>query len=86
MLDIHNMSEDDKLFNFMSGLQTWAQVELRRQGVHDIPSAMAAAESLADFRNTPPTPQGDKRSGASDVSYFQFRVQNRQKVEEISLG
>ncbi|RWR78879.1 hypothetical protein CKAN_00743200 [Cinnamomum micranthum f. kanehirae] len=35
MLDIKNMSEDDKLFNFMSGLQGWAQAELRRQGVKD---------------------------------------------------
>ncbi|KAL6321338.1 hypothetical protein AAG906_016393 [Vitis piasezkii] len=34
MLDIKNMSEEDKLFNFMSGLQGWAQTELRRQGVH----------------------------------------------------
>ncbi|KAL5760398.1 hypothetical protein ACOSP7_018912 [Xanthoceras sorbifolium] len=49
MLDIQNMSEEDKLFNFMSGLQKWAQAELRRQGVKDIPSAMAAAEGLVDF-------------------------------------
>ena len=27
MLDIKNMSEEDKLFNFMSGLQGWAQTE-----------------------------------------------------------
>ena len=43
MLDIKNMSNDDKLFNFMSGLQGWAQTELRRQGVRDLPTAMAAA-------------------------------------------
>ena len=30
MLDIKNMSDDDKLFNFMCGLQGWAQTELRR--------------------------------------------------------
>lgn len=30
MLDIMNMFEEDKLFNFMSGLELWAQVELRR--------------------------------------------------------
>ena len=51
LLDISNMSEEDKLFNFLSGLQPWAQTELRRQGVKDIPSAMAAAESLVDFRS-----------------------------------
>ena len=30
MLDIRNMSDEDKLFNFISGLQGWAQTELRR--------------------------------------------------------
>ena len=30
ILDIKNMSEEDKLFNFMFGLQPWAQLELKR--------------------------------------------------------
>ena len=30
MLDIKNMSEEDKSFNFFYGLQAWAQTELRR--------------------------------------------------------
>ena len=30
ILDIKNMSEEDKLFNFMSGLQPWAKLELKR--------------------------------------------------------
>lgn len=38
MLDIKNMSDEDKLFNFISGLQPWAQTELRRQVVRDLPS------------------------------------------------
>lgn len=50
MLDIQNMSEEDKLFNFMSGLQPWAQMELRRQNVKDLPSAFAAADGLVDFK------------------------------------
>ncbi|RVX00196.1 RNA-directed DNA polymerase-like [Vitis vinifera] len=50
MLDIKNMSEEDKLFNFMSGLQGWAQTELRRQGVHDLPATMAAADCLVDYK------------------------------------
>ncbi|KAG6472969.1 hypothetical protein ZIOFF_070449 [Zingiber officinale] len=29
MLDIQNMSEEDKLYNFLYGLQPWAQIELR---------------------------------------------------------
>ncbi|KAL6319624.1 hypothetical protein AAG906_020701 [Vitis piasezkii] len=44
------MSEEDKLFNFMSGLQGWAQTELRRQGVRDLPAAMAAADCLVDYK------------------------------------
>ncbi|XP_034674441.1 uncharacterized protein LOC117905666 [Vitis riparia] len=50
MLDIKNMSEEDKLFNFMSGLQGWAQTELRRQEVRDLPAAMAAANCLVDYK------------------------------------
>ncbi|KAG6517981.1 hypothetical protein ZIOFF_021381 [Zingiber officinale] len=50
MLDIQNMSEEDKLYNFMYGLQPWAQVELRRQNVRDLPSAIAAADALVDLR------------------------------------
>ncbi|KAG8371592.1 hypothetical protein BUALT_Bualt13G0104000 [Buddleja alternifolia] len=49
MLDIREMSEEDKLFSFMAGLQGWAQAELRRQGVKDLPSAFAAADGLVDF-------------------------------------
>ena len=50
MLDIKNMSKEDKLFNFMSGLQGWAQAELRRQGVHDLPTTMVAADCLVDYK------------------------------------
>ncbi|KAK4381993.1 RNA-directed DNA polymerase [Sesamum angolense] len=50
MLDVRDMSEEDKLFNFLLGLQTWAQTELRRQGVQDKPSGIAAVDRLVDFR------------------------------------
>lgn len=49
MLDIRGMSEEDKLYNFMSGLQSWAQAELRRQGVKDLQAAFAAADRLVDY-------------------------------------
>ncbi|KAH7573343.1 hypothetical protein JRO89_XS03G0123000 [Xanthoceras sorbifolium] len=42
------------------GLQKWAQAELRRQGVKDIPSAMATAEGLVNFH------LGSSTSSASD--------------------
>lgn len=50
MLDIKGMSEEDKVFNFVSGLQPWAQAELRRQGVRDYQQAVAAADSLVDLK------------------------------------
>jgi hypothetical protein len=40
LLDVTKMSDEDKLFNFMAGLQSWAQTELRRQGVKDITQAI----------------------------------------------
>ncbi|KAK2974095.1 hypothetical protein RJ640_020451 [Escallonia rubra] len=36
--------QGDKLFNFMSGLQPCAQGELHREGVSDLPTAIAVAE------------------------------------------
>ena len=57
ILDIKNMPEVDKLFNFMSGLQGWAQTKLRRQSVQELPSAMAAADCLFNYKVTSsPTP------------------------------
>ena len=67
MLDIRNMSEEDKLFNFLSGLQPWAQAELRRRAVSDIPSALAAAEGLVDFKyvsSSDTEGEGKKGNGA----------------------
>ena len=50
MIDIRNMSKEDKLFNYISRLQGWAQIELRRQGVHDLLVAMAAMDCLVDYK------------------------------------
>lgn len=50
MLDVKGMSEEDKVFNFVSNLQPWAQAELRRQGVRDFQQAVAAADSLVDLK------------------------------------
>ncbi|KAL0411790.1 UNVERIFIED_CONTAM: hypothetical protein Slati_3768700 [Sesamum latifolium] len=64
MLDIRDMSEKDKLFTFMEGLKPWVRVELQRQRVTDLGSAMTAAERLTDFaletrrdRQTTPVPK-----------------------------
>ena len=44
------MLDEDKLFNFISGLQGWAQTELRRQGFRDLPTAMPVADCLVDYK------------------------------------
>ncbi|KAL3626889.1 hypothetical protein CASFOL_029294 [Castilleja foliolosa] len=51
MLDIRDMSEEDKIFNFIAGLQPWAQAELRKVGVKDLQGAMAAADHLVDYKS-----------------------------------
>ncbi|KAL0297773.1 UNVERIFIED_CONTAM: hypothetical protein Sradi_6829400 [Sesamum radiatum] len=51
MLDIRGMSEKDKLFTFMEGLKSWARLELQRQRVIDLGSAMAVAKRLIDFNS-----------------------------------
>ncbi|KAL0361381.1 UNVERIFIED_CONTAM: hypothetical protein Sradi_3822600 [Sesamum radiatum] len=70
MLDIRDMSEKDKLFTFMEGLEPWARLELQRQRVTDLGSAMTAAERLTDFasetrrdRQTTPSPAQNKAGG-----------------------
>ena len=50
MLDMKNMLEKDKLFNFMFELQWWAEMELRRQGVRDLPTAMTIVDCLVDYK------------------------------------
>lgn len=53
LLDVRRMSEEDKLFNFMTGLQVLAQTELRRSGVQNISQAIAAIDSLVDYQIQP---------------------------------
>ncbi|KAK2970551.1 hypothetical protein RJ640_000936 [Escallonia rubra] len=49
MLHIPNMAEEDLLFNFVNGLQSWAKKELQRRGVKDVDEAIAMAESLTEY-------------------------------------
>ena len=49
ILDIKDMSEVDKLFNFIFGLQGWAQTELRHQGVQNLPSAISTIDCLVNY-------------------------------------
>ncbi|KAL0438816.1 UNVERIFIED_CONTAM: hypothetical protein Slati_2364600 [Sesamum latifolium] len=82
LLDVRDMSEEDKLFNFMAGLQPWAQTELRRQGVKDLPSAIAAADHLTDFKvvNDPEQRQEDPRKGKAK---FGKKFKRKEKAKEV---
>ncbi|KAK4430801.1 hypothetical protein Salat_0841800 [Sesamum alatum] len=60
------MSEEDKLFIFFSGFQTWAQTELRHQGVKDLSFAIATADRLVDFRITSSADLGKKKESGRE--------------------
>ncbi|XP_022981546.1 uncharacterized protein LOC111480631 [Cucurbita maxima] len=56
MLDIHDMSETDKVFNFINGLKPWAKTKLYEQRVQDLSTAYVTAEHLFDLRSINPHP------------------------------
>lgn len=62
MLDINNMLDEDKLFNFMSGLQSWAQIELQTQAIKDLLAIIATADGLVDSRFINTSPSESKKS------------------------
>lgn len=49
MLQIDNMNSNDLLFDFIEGLQLWAQWEFQRCQVNDISTALAEADTLVEF-------------------------------------
>lgn len=82
MLDINNMSEEDRLFNFLSGLRPEAQIELRRQGVRDLSSAIAAAEALGDFDQRGSTSSPPKERRPADGGKGGFKNRRKKPAEE----
>ncbi|KAL0320178.1 UNVERIFIED_CONTAM: hypothetical protein Sradi_5279300 [Sesamum radiatum] len=85
LLDVRDMSEEGKLFNFMVGLQPWVKIELRRQGVKDLPSAITAADRLADFKdaNNPEQRQEDPGKGKAK---FGKKFKRKEKAKEVVTG
>ena len=75
---VENQSEEDRLFNFMSGLQTWAQAELRRQNVKDLSSVIVVADSLVDFKST-------TREGYTSAS-FKSKGRNKEERTKKKFG
>lgn len=77
LLDVTEMSEADKLFNFMAGLQPWAQRELRRQNVQSLSAAVAAADALVELR-------GDQSSSSKVKNYKKDKTVKPKAVAEPS--
>lgn len=48
------MSDDDKLHNFIWGMQGWAQNKIRRQNVKNMPGVIIEVDSLIHFQTTRP--------------------------------
>ena len=92
MLDIKNMLEEDKFFNFMSGLQGWAQTKLHRQGVCDLPTAMIEADSLVDYKMggaistmQKPKSEGGKKAKAEGKTFKKSRWKKQNKKSVIGV-
>ncbi|KAL3505960.1 hypothetical protein ACH5RR_031342 [Cinchona calisaya] len=82
LLDIRGMSEDDKLFNFMAGLQQWAQTELQRQGVQNLQQAITAADRLVDFQTIR---TNDSGQGVNNVNKEPTNGNARQKMKKKAV-
>uniref|UniRef100_A0A2C9WGY9 Retrotransposon gag domain-containing protein n=1 Tax=Manihot esculenta TaxID=3983 RepID=A0A2C9WGY9_MANES len=52
MLNIENIQEEDRFYNFMKGLKPWAKNELMRWKVTDVDAAIVADEGLEDYSNS----------------------------------
>ena len=65
MLDIKDMSEEDKLFYFIEGLKPWARTELQRQRVQDLATAQTAAEHLTNYATESTQPKKAQPSAPS---------------------
>ncbi|KAM0992191.1 hypothetical protein ACFX2C_010464 [Malus domestica] len=92
LFEVPNMLEEDKLMYFMSGLQNWAKLELQRRHVQTLFDAIAAAESLIEFKSSH---QGDSKSTGRRVTMREVgenisrrtrpRQANRRRRKPISM-
>ncbi|KAF2285582.1 hypothetical protein GH714_005632 [Hevea brasiliensis] len=50
LLEISDYPNQEALFSFKDGLQTWVKLEIERRGAQDFAAAIAIAESLIEFK------------------------------------
>lgn len=64
LLKVPRMDEEDKLYYFTKGLQSWAQNKLWRQNVQDLRAALAIADGLVDRPRNTVEAFGEKSTGS----------------------
>ncbi|OIT02313.1 hypothetical protein A4A49_56839, partial [Nicotiana attenuata] len=86
MLSISSMLEEDELHNFMSGLQQWAQLELRRQNIQNLASAVAAADALGDFHLSDEISAPKSNDGKKDKAKEWKKCENNNANKDKGKG
>lgn len=81
MLDIKEMSEKDRLFNFVKGLKDWAQREVWRHKVTTLAEAITCAERFMDY-NSERTPV-QKKASNGPTTYSPRNSANGSQVSSI---
>lgn len=72
LLDIQNISDEDKLHILISGMLEYAQNDLCRQKVQNLPSAIPAADAFIDFWSNGVT---------TDPTHFS-KMKNKEKAQD----
>ncbi|KAJ0079632.1 hypothetical protein Patl1_22796 [Pistacia atlantica] len=80
MLQVDNMNSEDLLFNFMEGLQPWAQRELQRRQVTNISTALIEANILVEFRKGESSKP--KKDGKSDYGKVGEETETNHPIEK----
>ena len=86
LLDIRDMAEADKLFNFVSGLKPWAQAELRRQNANDLLAAIIAADGLVDYNFASVSSEKGKRTSGVREKLQKLKSMGKKKVQDGDPG
>ena len=85
MLNIKNMSEEDKLFNSISGLQPWAQLELKRQFMCDLHVALSTVDALVDYKYTKSNANNEKQSRGTQAKTSKRKMARRIRISKRKI-
>ena len=68
MLDIKDMSEEDKVFYSLEGLKPWARTERQRQRVQDLATTQTVVEHLTDYATKSTQPKKVQSNAPTSTS------------------